>query len=64
MGETVTMPEMLSTVLTFVWGQITTTMTTISTNALLLLPFGVALAGAIIGLSKRFLRFGGGRRGR
>lgn len=57
-----TMPAMFSTVVTEVWSQITTCMTTISSNALLLIPVCVGFVGAIIGLAKRFLRFGGSRR--
>lgn len=56
------MPELFTTVTTAVWGEVTTCMTTISSNALLLLSVAVPFVGAIIGLSKRWLRFGGSRR--
>lgn len=58
------MPELFSTVTGVVWSQVGDCMTTISTNALLLLSVAVPFVGAIIGLGKRFLRFGGSRRGR
>lgn len=58
------MPELFTTVVGEVWTQVGTCMTTIAGNALLLLSVAVPFAGAIIGLGKRFLRFGGGRRGR
>lgn len=60
--DTPTMPELFTTVVTAVWSQVTTCMTTISGNALLLLSVCVPFVGAVIGLAKRFLRFGGGRR--
>lgn len=56
------MPELFTTVTTAVWGEVTNCMTAISTNALLLLSVAVPFVGAIIGISKRWLRFGGGRR--
>lgn len=56
------MPELFSTVTGSVWGEVTNCMATITSNAILLLPVGVAFVGSVIGLSKRFLRFGGGRR--
>lgn len=56
------MPELFGTVTTAVWNEVTTCMTTITGNALLLLSVAVPFVGAVIGLAKRFLRFGGGRR--
>lgn len=56
------MPENFSTVVTEVWSQVTSAMTTITSSPILLLGVGVSFAGAIIGLTKRFIRFGGGRR--
>lgn len=56
------MPELFTTVTTAVWGEVTTCMTTIISSPLLLLSVAVPFVGAIIGLAKRFLRFGGGRR--
>lgn len=56
------MPENFSTVVTEVWSQLSSAMTTITGSPILLLGVGVSFAGAIIGLAKRFIRFGGGRR--
>lgn len=56
------MPELFTTTVSAVWSQISDCMTTITGSALLLLPVSVAFVGAVIGLAKRFLRFGGGRR--
>lgn len=56
------MPENFSAVVTEVWSQVTSAMTTITSSPILLLGVGVSFAGAIIGLTKRFIRFGGGRR--
>lgn len=56
------MPELFGTVTTAVWNEVTTCMTTITGNPLLLLSVAVPFVGAVIGLAKRFLRFGGGRR--
>lgn len=58
------MPAMFTTVVAAVWNQISSCMTTIVGNELLLLSVAVPFVGAIIGLAKRFLRFGGSRRGR
>lgn len=56
------MPELFSTVTSAVWGEVINCMSTITSNALLLLSVAVPFVGAVIGLAKRFLRFGGGRR--
>lgn len=56
------MPENFTTVVGEVWTQVTSAMTTITSSPILLLGVGVSFAGAIIGLTKRFIRFGGGRR--
>lgn len=58
------MPELFTTVTGAVWGEVTNCMSTIAGNALLLLAVAVPFVGAVIGLAKRFLRFGGGRRGK
>lgn len=57
------MPETWATVVSAVTGGITTTVTTITGNAVMLLAVAVPFVGACIGLAKRLLRFGG-RRGR
>lgn len=59
-----TMPALFTTVVGAVWDQVTTCMNTVVANPLLLLSVAVPFVGAIIGLAKRFLRFGGSRRGR
>lgn len=56
------MPENFTTVVGEVWEQVTSAMETITSSPILLLGVGVSFAGAIIGLTKRFIRFGGGRR--
>lgn len=56
------MPENFSAVVGEVWTQIGSAMTTITGSPILLLGVGVSFAGAVIGLTKRFIRFGGGRR--
>lgn len=57
------MPENFTTALTLVWSQISSCVDTITGNAMLLLSVAIPVAGAIIGLAKRLLRFGGRRRG-
>lgn len=56
------MAETFTTALTTVWGQIDDCLETITGQAVLMLPIAVSFAGAIIGLAKGFLRFGGRRR--
>lgn len=56
------MPENFTTVVSEVWSQITAAMTTITGSPILLLGVGVSFAGAVISLTKKFIRFGGGRR--
>lgn len=56
------MPENFGTVLTEVWAQIGDCIDTIIGSPILLLGVGVSFAGAIIGLTKRFIRFGSGKR--
>lgn len=56
------MPELFTTAVGFVWTQISSCVDTISGNAILLLGVAVPAAGAVIGLSKRLLRFGGRRK--
>ncbi len=48
------------TVLEFIWGQVGDCIDTIVSNPLLLLGVAVSVAGAIIGLAKYLLNFGGG----
>ena len=50
------MPEAFSTLLTEVWSQVTSTVTTISSNALLLIPIGFTFVGGAIGIAKRLMR--------
>ncbi len=57
------MPELFTTAVGFVWTQIDSCVTTITGNAMLLLSVAIPVAGAVIGLAKRLLRFGGRRRG-
>ncbi|MDE6670639.1 MAG: hypothetical protein K2K16_00430 [Ruminococcus sp.] len=56
------MPENFTTALTLVWSQIDSCVTTISGNPMMLLAVAIPVAGAVIGLAKRLLRFGGRRR--
>lgn len=50
---------LFETVLEFVWKQIGDCVDTIVSNPLLLLGVAVSVAGAIIGLAKHLLSFGG-----
>lgn len=56
------MPENFNTVLTECWSQIGKCMEAITGSPILLLGIGVSFAGAVIGLTKRFIRFGSGKR--
>ena len=47
--------EVLGTVMTFVTGQFSSMVTTISSQPLMLIPVGVFVVGASIGLVKRVL---------
>ena len=49
-------------VITEVWTQITSCVTTIKGEPILMAPTAVGFVGAIIGLTKGFLRFGRRRR--
>ena len=49
------MPESFTTLLTLVWEQITSCMTTVMNNALLLIPVVMSFVGSIIGLAQGFL---------
>lgn len=51
------MGEAFTTVISEVWTQFATCVTTLKGEPMLLLPFGVAFGGAMIGLTKRFFRF-------
>lgn len=56
MGEGVlTGMEQIGTVATFMWDQIGDVVSTISSQPLLLIPVGLMVVGAAIGLSKRFI---------
>lgn len=52
------MPEAFTTVVEQCWSQITSCVTTITSNALLLLPVGLGFVGSVIGITKGFLGFG------
>lgn len=56
------MPELWSTATSAVTTGMTSIVTTITGNAVMLLAVAVPFIGAVIGLAKRLLRFGGGRR--
>ena len=56
------MPENFGTVMSECWTQITACVDKIIASPILLLGVGVSFAGAVIGLTKRFIRFGSGRR--
>lgn len=47
--------ENVGTVAEFLWGQIADVVTTIVSTPLLLIPVGIFVAGAAIGLAKRFI---------
>lgn len=47
--------DSIGTVATFLWEQIGSVVTTISSTPLLLIPVGIFVAGAAIGLAKRFI---------
>ncbi len=51
------MGEEFTAVIGTVWSQLTSCIGTIKGEPMLLLPFGVAFGGAMIGLTKRFFRF-------
>lgn len=56
------MPELWATATGAVTTGMSSIVTTISSNAVMLLAVAVPFVGATIGLAKRLLRFGGGRR--
>ena len=47
--------DSVKTITTFMWSEISTVVTTIVSTPLLLLPVGFMVAGAAIGLAKRFI---------
>lgn len=57
------MPELWATATSAVTSGMTSVITTITGNAVMLLSVAVPFVGATIGLAKRLLRFGG-KRGR
>lgn len=57
------MPELWATATSAVTAGMTSVVSTITSNAVMLLAVAVPFVGATIGLAKRLLRFGG-RRGR
>lgn len=52
------MPENFSTVVSEVWTQVSSCMETVTGSPILLVGVGVSFAGAVIGLTKRFIRIG------
>ena len=52
---TPTAMENLTSVLTSIWGWITTGLTTITSNPILLIGLGIFVAGAVIGLVYRLI---------
>ncbi len=52
------MPEAFTTAFTFVWDQFGNCIDLITGKPILLIGFGVGVAGAILSQGKRFLRFG------
>ena len=50
-GAAATGMESITTVVTFLWGQVTQVVST----PLLLIPVGIFVAGAAVGLAKRFI---------
>lgn len=54
-GAATTGMESITTVTTFLWGQITQVVTTIVSTPLLLIPVGLFVAGGAVGLAKRFI---------
>ncbi len=55
LSETATGMESITTVTTFLWGQITQVVSTIVSTPLLLIPVGLFVAGGAVGLAKRFI---------
>lgn len=51
------MGEEFTAVIGAVWTQFTNCVTTLKGEPMLLLPFGVGFAGAIIGITKKFFSF-------
>lgn len=54
-GAAATGMESITTVVTFLWGQVTQVVSTIVSTPLLLIPVGIFVAGAAVGLAKRFI---------
>lgn len=52
---TATPMENLTSVLTAIWGWITTALTTVTSSPILLLGLGIFVAGAVIGLVYRLI---------
>lgn len=62
MDPVVTVPAAFTALLTEIWSQVGTSVTTISNNLLLLIPLGFVFVGGVIGISQRLM--GTRRRGR
>lgn len=54
-GGASTLPTAFTTLLTAIWGGFSDLLTTISSNALLLIPVGFAFAAGIIGLAQKMM---------
>ena len=54
-GAVTTGMESIGTVAEFLWTQVGSVVTTITSTPLLLIPVGIFVAGAAIGLAKRFI---------
>lgn len=62
MDPVVTVPAAFTALLTEIWSQVGTSVTTISNNLLLLIPLGFVFVGGVIGIAQRLM--GTRRRGR
>lgn len=56
--EGASVPEALSAVVTYLWSGITALVTTIVAQPILLIPVGIMVAGAVIGLAKKLMGTG------
>lgn len=54
-GGASTLPAAFTSLLTAIWGEFSDMLTTISSNALLLIPVGFMFAGGIIGLAQKMM---------
>lgn len=54
-GGASTLPAAFTTLLTAIWGQLTSFISAITENPLLLIPVGFAFIGGIIGIGQRMM---------